>query len=162
MEDSRVKRASTLLSSFFDQETLKKGQDYAQFNHAWKSIAGSRLGDHSRPADIRHGVLIVETEHSGWIQLLQLHQEKILDEIGRRYPDLGITGLAFRIGNDAQNGSNEIAPPAKEEKKAVAEAPEQVGAQSGAAGPFPAPQMEHDLPPELKRLFARIKRNIEK
>ena len=79
----------------------KKGEEYAGFNRSWKSIAGSRLGEHSHPSDLRHGLLIVEAEHQGWMQLLQLQQDKMLAEIRRKFPDLGVTGMAFRLGKAA-------------------------------------------------------------
>ena len=98
MDDSRAKSVSQLLSAFFDEKTLQRGEQYVQFSRSWRSIVGDRLADHSRPSDIRHGVLLIETDHSGWIQLLQLKQERILGEIMKRYPELAIHGLAFRIG----------------------------------------------------------------
>lgn len=98
MDDSRAKSVSQLLSAFFDEKTLQRGEQYLQFSRSWRSIVGDRLADHSKPADIRHGILLVETDHSGWIQLLQLKQERILGEIKKRYPELEIHGLAFRIG----------------------------------------------------------------
>ena len=101
MADSRIKSVSELLSAFFDQDMAKKGEDYAGFNRSWKSIAGSRLGEHSHPSDLRHGLLIVEAEHQGWMQLLQLQQDKMLEEIRRKFPDLGVTGMAFRLGKAA-------------------------------------------------------------
>ena len=99
MDDSRVKKASELLSAFFDSEIAAKGASYVELSDSWRSIAGTRLGDHSQPKEIRHNMLIVEAVHSGWIQLLQLHQEKILAEVQRRYPDLGIKSISFVIGN---------------------------------------------------------------
>ncbi|MFA5851182.1 MAG: DUF721 domain-containing protein [Spirochaetales bacterium] len=160
MADSRIKSVSELLSSFFDQDLVKKGELYSGFGRSWKTIAGSRLGEHSRPVDIRRGILIVEAEHQGWMQLLQLQQDKILEEIERKFPDLKISGIAFKLGNPA--------------------APQVVSALSGptATAPGPASGLEPEteaekvandtaggkeaLPPDMVAMFARIKKNIKK
>ena len=81
MADSRIKSASEILSAFFDRDLVRRGEYYALFDRSWKSIAGGRLAPHSKPIDIKHGVLIVETEHQGWMQLLQLQQDRMLGEI---------------------------------------------------------------------------------
>lgn len=178
MADSRIKSVSELLSAFFDQDMAKKGEDYVGFSRSWKSIAGSRLGEHSHPADLRHGLLIVEAEHQGWMQLLQLQQDKMLEEIQRKFPDLGIRGMAFRLGKPA-------APPravgvagglgkARPAEPVIPKAPER-GAEgrsgAGEAGPevdgaIPKPgdavQKKRSLPPDLAAMFAKIRKNIEK
>ena len=51
------------------------------------------------PSDIKRGILIVEAEHQGWMQLLQLQQDRILEEIELKFPDLKIRGIAFKLGN---------------------------------------------------------------
>lgn len=176
MEDSRVKKVSELLSSFFDGELAAKGEKYVEFSNSWRTIAGARLGEHSRPAEIRRGMLIVEAEHSGWIQLLQLHQEKILAEIQRRYPDLEVRGVAFVIGNGAPADS---ASPAAADQATPAEAAmsafpgaarkpaeAEEAAQSAASVPGndsePAREATGAIPPELLAKFEKIRKNIEK
>ena len=97
MADSRIKSASEILSAFFDKDIVQKGELYAGFGRAWKAIAGARLGEHTRPVDIKHGLLIVEAEHQGWMQLLQLRQDSILDEIQKKFAALEIRALVFRL-----------------------------------------------------------------
>lgn len=159
MADSRIKSVSELLSSFFDQDLVKKGELYSGFGRSWKTIAGSRLGEHSRPVDIHRGILIVETEHQGWMQLLQLQQDKILEEIGRKFPDLKIRGIAFKLGDPAKPGV-----PAATALAALSREPRQE----------PEPEFETEkeandkiggkerLPPDMVAMFARIKKNIKK
>lgn len=158
MADSNFKSVSDLLSSFFDQEMAKKGGAQAGFGRAWKTIAGSPLGEHSRPGDIRHGILLVEVEHQGWMQLLQFEQDRILAEIKRRFPELEIRGIGFRLAKEFP------VPAASDAVPTEALTP---------AAPAPAPastvpeeeQMRGDagrgaLTPELKRLFGKIRKNV--
>lgn len=161
MADSRIKSASEILSAFFDRDLVKQGEYYALFDKSWKTIAGPRLAPHSRPVDIRHGLLIVETEHQGWIQLLQIQQDKMLGEIQRRFPELGVRTMAFRLG-DATEARLQKA--ARVELKADDSADTQKGQvesqsvtenkEEKACAPSTT------LPRELKDLFEKIRKNI--
>jgi len=99
MDDSRVKSARELLSAFFDEEKLKRGGLYVDFFASWKFLVGDQLAAHSHIAEIEKGVLIIEAEHPGWIQLLQLRQTTILEGISQRFPELGLRSIAFRLGS---------------------------------------------------------------
>ena len=52
---------------------------------------------HSNIKEIERGVLLVEADHPGWIQLLQTKQGELLSAVQRRYPELGIQAIAFRL-----------------------------------------------------------------
>ena len=158
MADSNFKSVSDLLSSFFDQEMVKKGGAQAGFGRAWKTIAGPPLGEHSRPGDIRHGILLVEVEHQGWMQLLQFEQDRILAEIQRRFPELEIRGIGFRLAKDfpapiaAGALPAEGLPPAAPPTEPATTVPEE-DQLHGDAG-------RGALTPELKRLFGKIRKNV--
>jgi hypothetical protein len=109
MGDSRIKDVSSLLSSFFDAEKRMQGGRYADLFGSWKRIAGERLAAHSRVQDIENGILIVEAEHPGWVQLLQLKQAEIQAEATRLFPELGIRGISFRL---ARGGTGANVPSA--------------------------------------------------
>jgi hypothetical protein len=105
MGDSRIKDVSSLLSSFFDADKLRQGERYSDFFSSWPAIVGDRLAAHSRVADVNKGILIVEAEHPGWIQLLQLKQSGILANVAKRYPELNLRGIVFRLaGTPAKGG----------------------------------------------------------
>ena len=179
MADSGAKSVSELLSAFFDHEMAAVGASYSGFGRAWKTIAGARLGEHSRPADIRHGILIVEAEHQGWMQLLQLQQEHILEEIKRRFPELEIGGIAFTLsrgdfarpeeakapnpadgaspaGGSPAGGAAGLKPGDRAEVEAEAEAPPQPVAEEPAAA-----AAQSSLPPEILAMFSRIRKNAK-
>jgi hypothetical protein len=101
MDDSRVKDVRALLTAFFDDEKLNRGGRYAEFFDSWRSVVGERLAAHSRIVDLDKGILIVEAEHPGWIQLLQVRQTQTLDALAERFPDLALRGIAFKLaGSD--------------------------------------------------------------
>lgn len=100
MDDSRVKDVGTLLRAFFDEDKIRQGSQYADFFSSWKYIVGPREASHSRVVDIERGILIIEAEHPGWIQLLQLRQASILSAAQSRFPELQLRGVAFRLQKD--------------------------------------------------------------
>lgn len=85
-----------------------EAQGWARFFSSWNSSVGERLAAHSKPVDVRNGIVIVEAEHPGWIQLLQLKQEGLLAQLKKAFPELGIRGIAFRLQGA---GGREIGTP---------------------------------------------------
>ena len=55
---------------------------------------------HSRIRELERGVLLVEADHPGWIQILQTKQAELLAVVQRRYPELSIRGIAFRLNRE--------------------------------------------------------------
>ena len=64
---------------------------------------------HSRIRELERGFLLVEADHPGWIQILQTKQKELLTAVQRRYPELNIRGLAFKLSKEP------FPPPAAEE-----------------------------------------------
>ena len=151
--DARVKDVSKLLEAFFDRETLRSGGRYVAFVGAWRHLAGSHLADHSRPVDLKNGILIVGAEHPGWIQLLQMKQESILARVQAEYPDLQVRALAFRLADPRE----ERAGPAPIPEAAPHPQPDYKPEPGPEPQPQTPPRPEPDLPPELRRIFGRLK-----
>jgi len=55
---------------------------------------------HSRIRELERGVLLVEADHPGWIQILQTKQAALLSAVQRRCPDLDIRAIAFRLSRE--------------------------------------------------------------
>jgi hypothetical protein len=101
MDDSRIKDISSLLSSFFNADKQNRGEKVSNFFDSWSSFVGPRLAAHSHVADVDKGLLVVEADHPGWIQLLQLRQSNILENVAQRYPELKLRGIIFRLAGPA-------------------------------------------------------------
>ena len=54
---------------------------------------GERLAGNTRVIDLRNGVLLVETDHPGWIQYLRMYQKYILTGLKMNLPDLKLHQL---------------------------------------------------------------------
>lgn len=58
---------------------------------------GERLTSNTRVLDLKNGVLIIESDHPGWIQYLKFYQNFIIKGLKMENPELKITSLAFRL-----------------------------------------------------------------
>jgi len=137
-----VRSAGEVLSSLFEKqfgpEFLDRARFYADFFSSWDSIttgAGiASAGAHSRIANLEKGLLIIEVDHPGWKQILQTKQGELLDLARKRYPQLGIRGIAFWVSREIgtlnksggrEEGPAESSPP--EEEQAGKEQAEEKG-----------------------------------
>lgn len=66
---------------------------------AWQQAAGSLLAKHSRPTNLRRGVLQVVVENSTWMQELTFARDAILAKLQETAKDQGIRDLRFRLGS---------------------------------------------------------------
>ncbi|HUW69792.1 MAG TPA: DUF721 domain-containing protein [bacterium] len=100
MDDFRARKASDLLGAILSPQAAAMVEGWSNFFGFWGKAAGPNLAAHSRPVDVRNGIVFVEAEHPGWIQLLQMNQHRILETIRIAFPELGISGIAFRLAKD--------------------------------------------------------------
>ncbi len=98
-----MKKAGELLSSFLDNRVLDGARTYSDLFSTWESIAGENLAAHSRIVELDRGVVQVEADHPGWIQILQTRQSDLLERVRRRFPQLNIAGISFRLMRDRRD-----------------------------------------------------------
>jgi len=104
-----MKTIRDVLSILFDEHFVKKAQGYSELFESWKDIAEKNriaaAADHCRIKDLDRGILLVETDHPGWKQLLQTKQSKLLNDFRIRFPEQNISGISFMLGkNESFNG----------------------------------------------------------
>jgi hypothetical protein len=127
-----MKTAGELLSLILDEKLIKKIKTHSALSSSWPEItAKNRIpaaADHSRILDLVHGILQVETDHPGWLQIFSIKQEALLAGVRARFPNLAISGIAFRLSHGPLSGNAET------EKISAGKAPEneQVREISGA------------------------------
>jgi hypothetical protein len=99
-----MKKAGDLLSALFDEKLMKKAQGYSDLFSSWAEITHKQgiaaAAAHSRITELERFVLLVEADHPGWIQLLQTKQRELLTAVQRRFPELTITGISFRLSRN--------------------------------------------------------------
>ena len=62
---------------------------------------GERLAGNTRVVDLKNGTLLVETDHPGWIQYLNMYKKFIIRGINMYLPELNVRNLAFRTAGSS-------------------------------------------------------------
>jgi len=89
-----VSRIKSIEDRNKDLETVYEGDER-------ELSLGERLAQNTHVVDLKKSVLLVEANHSGWIQYLRMYQKFILKGLQMESPELNIKTLAFRTrGSD--------------------------------------------------------------
>ena len=151
-----MKKAGDLLSAILDENILGKAREHSRLFSAWEHLNSKHgiaaAANHSRIQDIRLGVLVVEADHPGWIQILQTKENALLSDLQRSFPGLGISGIAFRLSR-MPLGPVEETSGAGTPDKTAAKAAKNKPAEISAASPGSRPD---ETPPEKPR-YEKIK-----
>ena len=92
-----MERAGDLLKKYFQNFDISRGNMYADFFNGWEAIVGKKFSHHSRILDIKGKVLIVEVDHPATLQMIMMHKQKILSRVNRKYPELELKSIKFRV-----------------------------------------------------------------
>jgi hypothetical protein len=92
-----------MLSLLIDEKLLKKTKAYSSLSSAWAKITEENeigmAAVHSRIRELDRNILLIEADHSGWLQIFQTRQHRLLEDIRRQFPDLAIHGISFRLSS---------------------------------------------------------------
>jgi hypothetical protein len=95
-----MKSAGDILKSILSENQSEEAQEYYRFFSAWDEIIGENLAGRARAKELKGTTLIVEVDHPGWIQLLEMRQAKILHELRERFPALQIEKIRFYVAGE--------------------------------------------------------------
>ena len=93
-----MKKAGDLLKEFFDNLGIS-AEKAENIYSSWKEIAGKEIGDNSGVVNIKKGIIIVEVDHPGWIQIINLKKEQILTKINKKFPEKEIKEIKVILKN---------------------------------------------------------------
>ena len=120
---------------------------------------GERLAGNTRVIDLKNGVLLVETDHPGWIQYLRMYHKFILNGLKMNLPDLKITSLAYRVAGEkvslSETYEQQLAK-SRREQAAALEKQEKELSKYNKTSPTPS----SELPPELLAKFDSIRQSM--
>ena len=96
-----------IITSLFENISPEKMKSVMNVLNGWKSTVGSikstsnkNLGEylvaHTKVIDLKNGILLVETDHPGYIQILQMYKDYILRGLKQKYPELEINCLTIK------------------------------------------------------------------
>jgi len=92
-----MKKAQDILNSLIKNYSPTEGETYHSFFRSWAKVAGQDAAAHSKVEDIKGSVVVIQVDHPGWIQMIQMKKKPILKKIQNLYPELGITDLRFHL-----------------------------------------------------------------
>lgn len=92
-----MRRAGDILRVFLDRSTADQAERYHKLFTGWQHVVGERIAAHSEIKDVHNGTVIVEVDHPGWIQMIQIKEAQIVSMLRGRYPELAIHGLRLQL-----------------------------------------------------------------
>jgi hypothetical protein len=153
-------KADDILKAFFSFYNLGGGEKYVALFSSWRKMAGDNIAAHSRIIDLRKGALVVEVDHPGWVQMLQMKREEILKNLAAEYPDLGIRMMHTKLAKEGR-----FSPPSRE-----GEGPqnEPAAARTPAPDSGETPELSREKASleavrdvELKNILARLEKSLK-
>ncbi|MBQ9237848.1 MAG: DUF721 domain-containing protein [Treponema sp.] len=167
MNSTKPISAADMVLRVFD--TIEK-QTFEKANElfvTWRSVVskvhgyGEKLAAHTKLVDLKNGTLLVETDHPGWIQILQLYSDFILTGLRRNYSGSSIQSLAFRLeGNNASLYDVDYDALLKAGQEKIVQKLDADEAAARNRFPHESSAHEEPLPPELADKFERMKKNV--
>lgn len=153
------RKANEILTNIFDNLSKNLLKDSANITNGWKYVLssiksrnnkniGELLISHTRVVDLKNGILLVETDHPGYIQTLQMYNSYIIRGMNKKYPELEIKTLSFRL-----KGTNFELKDIKEKTNEEKYTEEEIESKT---------TIRSDLPEELKIKFEELKKEIKK
>lgn len=172
MEKTDFISGAQIISSFFENIENQKLESTSKILVAWKKTVqkisgnGAQLFDHSRIVDLKNGILLVETDHPAWSQMLQFHKKFILTGLNKICADdtNKIESLVFRVrGSNATlaDAGKKIAAAEMKKYSEKLNAEEKILFEKGIFGKEKESVNENkndeELPNNLKEIFTRMK-----
>ena len=178
MKDDGFMNASDMVLRIMknlDPEEFRRGN---RISKLWKEIVesiksnsingdniGKNMASHSRIIDFENGILLVEADHPGWIQMLGNYKKYILKGFQMKIPELKIETLAFRLaGSNAEISKINRKIDEQKQRKAdelKIEREEKKLESQGFIYKKDENEKKNILPPEIQRLFDDMKNDIE-
>ena len=102
------RKVDEIISNIFENISTEKMNENINMINSWKSVLmsinsrtnkniGNLLVSHTKVIDLKNKVLLIETDHPGYIQTLQMYNSYILRGLKQKVPELEIKYLSFRL-----------------------------------------------------------------
>lgn len=154
------RKVEEIISNIFENISTDKMNDNLNMISSWKSVLmsinsrtnkniGNLLVSHTKVIDLKNGVLLIETDHPGYIQTLQMYNSYILKGLKQKVPELEIKTLSFRL-----KGSTFKLPEIEMDKNSFQNINEKELKKNF--------EVNNDLPDDLRENFNKLKKEIDK
>ncbi|MBT3273773.1 MAG: DUF721 domain-containing protein [Spirochaetales bacterium] len=119
-----MKKAGEILTGILGSREAKRAGSWSSFFRGWSDIAGEDLAAHTEVKDVVRGAVLIEADHPGWLQMLQIKKPQILKGIQKSFPELDIVDIRCFIRKTPESeirGNEKIGPDYHQVEKAVDE-----------------------------------------
>ena len=116
-------------------------------------LDASQLVDHSKILDLKNGILVVETDHPGRIQLLQMYKNYIQTGLNKKLSELKIKNIVFRLKKNELNKNKKTMKEIIHEKLIADNIDDDFEIK------YPSNNEKTELPDEIKAIFDRMRNN---
>ena len=93
-----MRKVGDILKDYLRERGWLASNPYAPLFSGWSEIAGSGLAAHTQLVDVHEGIMIVEADHPGWLQMARMRKEALLSSARAAAPDARITGIRLLLG----------------------------------------------------------------
>jgi predicted nucleic acid-binding Zn ribbon protein len=93
-----MRKVGDILRDYLRERGWLAGNPYASLFSGWATVAGTSLAAHTRLIDVRDGILIVEADHPGWLQMARMRKEALLSLARAAAPEARIVDVRFFLG----------------------------------------------------------------
>lgn len=166
MNEDSIMNASQLISRVvqnIEQGMINNGNNIV---NAWRKTIesinpdGMRLASHSQVIDFKNGLLLIETDHPGWIQMLKIHEKYIITGLNRQLKELKISNIAYRVAGVSKTITSQEELREKEQQLMIQVLNEQEKKLEKYSKPVEKTADKKELPESLKDVFARMKSDM--
>ena len=108
-----MRKIGDVLRDFLKERGWPTEDPYAPLFRGWEEIAGPELGPRTRVVEVEDGVIVVEVDHPGWLQMLLLRKRSLLEAARKAVPGGRIEDLRGRVSASAGRRPPSGGPPAR-------------------------------------------------
>lgn len=166
MNENSVITASQMISRVFgnvEAGTIESGNKIVS---SWRKVVetinpdGNKLSAHSKISDLKNGILLIETDHPGWIQMLKIHEKYILKGLRNLNKDVKIYSLAFKLAGTNAGLLSKEELDKRENERFNSQIEKQEREIEQKFGNSTDKQEKKELPPQLKDVFERMRSDM--
>lgn len=108
-----VVSSNDMINRVFSNISVGNFEEDGKIIKAWDEVIakiynyGPKLAGHTHIVELKNGILLIESDHPGWNQILQNNKSFIMKGLKINAPDVEVKTLAFRVkGVSAQIGDD--------------------------------------------------------
>ena len=99
MKESKPVAIGDVVSAILNNLGIEKRNPQARILKIWNEAVGKDIASHTRPAEIKKGLLIVHVDSSPWMSELNRHYKNtIIGKLRDLTGEEGVKDIKFRIG----------------------------------------------------------------